>query len=342
MKNDSNYMIPYIRTKSKYLAVKKWIEVNKQHDGNIQKGGITTKSGLYAIFYNKNEFAYILKLAKKTDEQIGIGVTKTTLFGKTFESFPSVDKIRMFMGSNAFFVKEGSNTAKPVLEIEIMYKILKFINSDYLYNVIAFLLNKIKKTNHNIESLKKLANKPFKNEATFEPPLRFDKSTAQNKKEFQRVATELNNQLNVKINAVAIIEINRLTENERIAQFDLDPVPVDFDLISNEDIKSMNDVVATIGDDKKNSATTILNADADNKTSDDPKLGGFFQIILNENELVGGNKSPLVLFEAFETLILALVMIFARHPELNTKYGTHLQSAKNIHEITKETLKLTK
>lgn len=373
MQRDSDYIIPYIRVKGKYLATKKWLEVNGvnvQQGGNAQKGGVTTKSGLYAVFYNKNEFANNLKTAETTKKELGVGNEKKKLFGGNYKSFPSVDKIRTFMGANAFFVKEGSNMAKPVIEIGPLYKMLKFINSDAVYKIIADGVNLRKKMSlkfknigkqvsstardigkkisstienigkkpsltieeekktdlpaENVEKKKDLTANDIRekvekshesyNEADISPVLRFSKDK-QDKSDLQRVATKINEKLLKKVNAVFIVDISRLAENEMLADIELNPIADDIELMADIEVNDINKATQKLDPTRVGAGTATLDVELDNNTAKDKQGGGFFQMTVDK-ELVGGaDIDASKILKLFTTIINTVINVLAQEFE---------------------------
>jgi len=288
---DDKYFIPYLTAKSKYVAVKTWAA-----KCNNQQGGLTFKSGLYAIFYNKTELDNHLKVNNSTREKSKIGVP---VKGKT--AFPSVDNLRKIIGVNGWFVKDGSNTAERVNSPSAIFNFLKFIGTDKIYDKIASLYNsRHKKSITGADIKKKISSHPV-SESKLSTQLKF----ANDKNDvvaLQLIADEINKNTNSKINAVFLIDISRFSKNEMIKDVVLNDISDDIHPINPNAIRQLIDVSNATDQKKLQSGLVVANNDMDTYSA---QSGGFFQCIIDENILTGGDKKQI----ANEFLSIFLLII---------------------------------
>jgi flagella basal body P-ring formation protein FlgA len=281
-----------------------------------------------------------MKLNNTTSEKLHIGTTEKKITGETIKAFPSIDKIRKVMGVNGWFVKENTNHAKPVIKPTSLFKLIKFINNDGVYNGIANIINKKNNSHLTKEQIKEMLNKPSVPDFQLKSILRFPKNN-QSKDvilDLQNAADEINKKNGTKIDAVFLVEVNRLARNEMIADIELKPVMGGNEPINTETVQKIENVADTI--DKKSAleGIVIANVEMDEATALD-QYGGFFQFVINEQELIGGSRNSEMI--GFTTLLLTVAQLL--DPKTHENLSQHIRRTTGIvNDVTAIHKELTK
>ena len=374
--SDNDYLVPYINTKGKYLAIQQWaktcnVSLNRQYGGNTtlhnQDGGVTFEKGRYVIFYNKTElYNKIRQMAKKynKDEDYikkSIDLDQVCRFLlRNGKCFPSVKDTREYFGADAFRIKLGGDTANELSSSTALLKFTKFflgkgaklkeflgLVADNIHNTCM-----IKDSNFNkqevINKLENLIDNPQPRDykismllpAWTKESLNNSSTSQQIRTAFTIAAKEINEVKGAKINAVYFVEINRLGSNELLGQYDLDTG------VNDESVKR------DINFAKKTTDMLQLSMD-DNKVKDVTKeitiLGaeqdggashtdGFFQFILDD-QYGGGNLKENTL--AFVNNILSIVaMLLGKLFCLTYSAGTVIVSG--VKQVATNTTALAK
>jgi len=329
MNDNQVYNLLYAVKKDKYFAF-------KQFQNSVQQeGGVTTKSGIYAVLYKKAQLDDYIKNLPEDGTVYNNKIAK--------KEYVSVDTIRKMFGGHGFFYKTEADVAKSVVNPKKMFGLVKkLLSKDKSTEDVmkAKILKGVMKKNKGVDEAKVKAEidavdlttvvddpkVSVRDVVTIATPLNISshliiektgKLSKDIKKlnptinaELQKIANAIFEAVKIKPDRVDVIKINNVGTNEYIGSIDLDKLSGDeTDDFSNADTSSdttleriANSVVATDG----NSAMAEVLRD------DDVASGGFINFDV-EYPITGGggiiSKVAVAVGKFFLFLIKIAIMI---------------------------------
>lgn len=298
------YDLLYTTKKNKYLLFNEFQKDIEQH------GGVTTKSGIYAIFYKNNQLD---KFAMECAEDRMSHDDK-----KIKKEYISVDKIRNMFAGHGFFYKSEANVVKSVVNPKKLFSLVdKLIKKDknvekVIKDSIATKMSKKHKEvgkdtiDKDIATINvsEIMNNPKINSretVNVSSPLNITKyiiikKTGKFSKdeksldsalkgELQKIANAIYADISIKPNRVDIIKINNVGTNEYIGNVILD------DLLSGEEDRFSENNISS--DDIKKIAENVASTDGNTllgatmEDDEEAKSGGFINFDI-EYPIVGG------------------------------------------------------
>ena len=334
--SDSDYLVPYIKVKGQYLAIKQWKKTYTKQSTNLynQEGGFTFKEGNFVILCSDEEVNARLQLEATRLNKSVSDVKKDINFDqdcrimlRSAKCFPSVKNTRNFLGVDSFRIKMGDDTARELNSSSVLLNLIKFFmkkGEKILKQFFEQVADNVNKTcmagapynkEEMINKLKAFINSPRSRDHKLSfllPSWSADslKDTAKFNQLVQQLtiaAKEINETQNAKINKVYFVKINRLGLNELLGKADLDTGAINTNI--KQEIMSAVNVTSTIPiGNPSDIASAVAVAEVD-QTGGAARTDGFFQFTLDKQ--VGGTvKDDAILL--FNNMLSLAALVLAK------------------------------
>lgn len=193
MNSDEEYFRQkYLKYKQKYLELQN------------QQGGITTRTGIHVVFFNRSEATFL-------DKQLNINKFESLKSLKPNTNFLTVREMKKIFGLNGVFLKNKTLKCEAINKTNLLIK---------NFNIFLNKIYKIKeddKIKEDIIDLDDTQKFDFHYYSTFEQTIELEKH--QKLKEYLNIIVDVLNTKGYNIDAVFIVNINKINKNKLLGYF---------------------------------------------------------------------------------------------------------------------------